>query len=252
MLDSAQAFIVGLFDYWWAIVFGGLAPLLLDVPKLLPDEWEERVNRWLPRARKVRLAMITGGVGLIAAAFLAFHDERMQHQETKEALTKAMAKQGDSTMAAQRAWIAHRKAKLSAELKVGMSLDVTVSYDNPGGEPAINFFYAVDAFTASLERATADEGKLRTYEEMCLNKTQPFPGHESGPDVYPRSGLTPGRLLTIRLPESMIDEATIAGEKFLFVQGCFEYKTINMPQRSYFCYYYQPGFTKISNLSYCN
>ena len=76
MLESAQAFVVALVPHWWAIVSGVLFPLLLDVPKLLPDKWEARVRGWLPRPRRVRLALITGLIGLVVAAFLAFHDER--------------------------------------------------------------------------------------------------------------------------------------------------------------------------------
>lgn len=173
------------------------------------------------------------------ANFSAFH-------EVKEAQRKT-----ENRLADQRAWIAPRNATLSAEPKIGVSLNVVISYDNPGREPATDFSYAVDAFTALPERVTADEGKLRIYEKMCKNKTKALPGQESGLDVFPSSGFSPPRNLTIHLRESMIDEATIAGEKLLFVQGCFAYKTINMSQRSYFCYYYRPGFTKISSLNYC-
>lgn len=55
---------------------GIIAPVVLDVPKVLPEKWQARVSRCLPQPRRVRLALITGLLGLVVAAFLAFHDER--------------------------------------------------------------------------------------------------------------------------------------------------------------------------------
>ena len=89
MLENAQAFLIALADYWWAIMVGIVVPLLLDVPKVLPDKWQSRISRWLPQPRKARLTFITGLIGLVVAAFLVFHDERTRHQKTQKALLEA-------------------------------------------------------------------------------------------------------------------------------------------------------------------
>ena len=87
MFESIIEFLYAVASYWWAIIPG----LALEGGRVLRlvwggyDEWAERV---FPRDRQRQWGRKLVVLGLVMATFLAFHDERTRHQETKAKLSE--------------------------------------------------------------------------------------------------------------------------------------------------------------------
>jgi hypothetical protein len=150
----------------------------------------------------------------------------------------------------QRAWVGPLNAAFAAEPMIGKPLEVAIEYRNTGHEPATNFIYYVTwlAVTPS-EDATADfVSQLNSYVHTCRNSQ--WGG--GGSMVFPTTaGFASGYNLTTKSNDDLVDDAVVQGSKTVFVQGCFRYKTLDIPKYTYFCYFYKAGVTKIHNLNIC-
>ena len=234
--------------YWWALV----PDLVLEGGRVTSLFWQN-YDKWaagfLTRERQRRWGKILVIAGLFVAVFLAYHDERTRHQATKVALTEAISKQAAPAMVGQRAWVGSWNAKLSAEPIAGEPLKIIIEYQNTGQEPARNFTFSIDTFTAPQDESNADGVKRHTmrFWEHCRSKSYT----NSGQVIYPNSGLARMYTLTTQLDRHEVTEAVVAGERVVFVQGCFVYQTAQTVHLSSFCYYYQAGVTKIASLNFC-
>ncbi len=72
-----------------------------------------------------------------------------------------------------------------------------------------------------------------------------------GSVVYPSTGFSSYNL-GISAKTDFVDGDVVNGDKIVYVQGCFLYRTFETPHHSYFCYFYKHGITKIQNLSICD
>ncbi len=111
--------------------------------------------------------------------------------------------------------------------------------------------FVMDAFTATAEEESkgAVIAKLLEYMKSC-QVTKQWSG---GSVVYHSTSVSVGvgYTVSVKSKPELVDDGLVGGGKLLFVQGCFLYKTFDIPKHSYFCYFYKQGVTKIQNLNIC-
>jgi hypothetical protein len=149
----------------------------------------------------------------------------------------------NSMIGSQRAWVAPRIARLSAEPKSGEQVNLVLEYSNIGREPATNFNYQVDIFAESDAQAGR---RVIPFRAACLGATKAPPGQI----VYPASPSS-GYSINLTSDKAMVDSPVIAGEKLVILQGCFIYETVQSVRHSYFCYFYKQGFSNIASMNSC-
>ena len=228
---------------------------------LLRRCWRWVVAKW-SRVNAIVVATVViavAAVGNWTTSGLQWNELRRASQQTDKSIAvserqaEAAAKQADISqrvfIASQRAWVGPLNAKLSAEPKLAEPLEIIVAYQNTGREPAHNFTYDIDSFAATPEEDNAGDVSRRTSDFLneCRNKSQARPGQV----VYPSAGFAGGYSLIYRPNEIEVDDAIIAGEKVVVMQGCFVYQTLQKLHRSYFCFFYKAGFTKIRSMNIC-
>jgi hypothetical protein len=146
---------------------------------------------------------------------------------------------------AQRAWIGPTNASFTAEPKAGEPIDILISYQNTGREPALNFSYEVDVFSIT-ETSPEFGNRVNPFMTKCLQKNFAAPGQV----VYPSTGFNQYDLSS-KTDKALVDAAVIAGDKVVVLQGCFVYLTGQIMRHSFFCFFYKNNFSKISNLNIC-
>lgn len=172
--------------------------------------------------------------------------------EASKKSADAAAKQAESSdralMEAQRAWVGPRTASFTAEPAIGKPIEIAIEYQNTGREPALGFIYMADSFSISAKEADSGIGRIKDYMAACKNVKD----WNGGSVVYPgTSGFSTGYTFFSKTKENFVDDAIVKGKKVIILQGCFLYRTFNLPRHSYFCYFYKQGFTKIQNLNIC-
>jgi hypothetical protein len=186
----------------------------------------------------------------IAAAQQAEATVKQADATNKQAVAmgEAATVSRDNMIAANRAWVGPSNASFAAEPSVGKAVDVTISYQNTGREPALNFinFSRPLAGTPEDEKTTIVE-LITNYLEACKS----YQEWNGGSVVYPSTGFSSYNL-SLKIPDDLTDDAVIKGDKLIYLQGCFLYRSFGLPRHSYFCYFYKQGFTKIGNLNICN
>lgn len=166
-----------------------------------------------------------------------------------QALEKTDHTLNKTLIASSRAWVGPRNAKFEADPMAKTPIDATVEYQNVGKEPALNFSNLADFFAATIQEDKDGivDTKLTAYLNGCLKYA---PG-SAGSVVYPSTGFSSYFLIAKSQP-NLVDDAVIKGEKLIFVQGCFAYKTFDILRHTYFCYFYKQGQTKPQNLNICS
>ena len=86
MLDSFLLFVEAFVTNAFTIV-GVLSLAILGLPRFWVDDWDERLRGWLRQFKP--FATPVAVILLFIGSFVAFHDERLSHQETQKALTEA-------------------------------------------------------------------------------------------------------------------------------------------------------------------
>jgi hypothetical protein len=149
---------------------------------------------------------------------------------------------------AQRAWVGPNNAAFTAEPAIGAPIDITVSYQNTGRQPALQFLTSADVIptTEEEDRNGKFPQRLSLYLERCKN-TNEWPG---GSVAYPSTGFSTYNF-SLKTKDDFVDEAITKGDKLVVLQGCFLYRTFEAARHSYFCYFYKKGQTKIQNLNIC-
>jgi hypothetical protein len=135
---------------------------------------------------------------------------------------------------------------------VGKPVDINIEYQNSGREPASGLNWLIEPILAEPGDDTSGAVgiKIQNYLKACREKTD----WQGGGVVYPTtaSGFGGGGYtLNIKSKDDFVDDAVAKGEKLVIVQGCFVYRTADIPRHSYFCYFYRQGFSKIQNLHIC-
>jgi hypothetical protein len=146
---------------------------------------------------------------------------------------------------AQRAWIGPTNATFATEPKLGEGFDITILYQNTGREPALNFSYEADVFSVG-EQSPEFGNRVAPFMKKCLARNT----IQAGQVVYPSSGFSQYNLF-MKTNTELVDDAVVAGEKVIVLQGCFVYLTGQIVRHSFFCYFYKSKFTKIANLNIC-
>jgi hypothetical protein len=151
-------------------------------------------------------------------------------------------------IASQRAWLGPNSAKLNEAPVVGKKVDVVITYHNTGREPARNVAWITNTFAATPEEDTNGITSLKMID--FLMNCHRLQERESGQVVYPSTGFG-SSMLSMILPEDMIDEDIITGKKFILIQGCFVYRTFDKVRHTAFCFFYKWGQTKPESLNTC-
>lgn len=169
-------------------------------------------------------------------------------QKQADALGEAAKVSHESMILAQRAWVGPTNGAFSAEPSIGKPIEIAISYQNSGRQPALNFVYLGDPFSATTaEDANGTVGHMLTlYMEGCRNAKE----WQGGSVAYPSTGFSSYNLNT-KTKDDFVDEAITKGDKIVFFRGCFLYQSFDAPRHSYFCYFYKQGQTKIQNLNIC-
>jgi hypothetical protein len=153
----------------------------------------------------------------------------------------------ESLIAAGRAWVGPRLAKITSPIEVGKPIELTIEYANSGREPALDFVYSVDGFLSS--NAEEKRGTSFARVSIALNNCRGAEGLPAGQVVFPSTGFSAYNLASTI--NQTFDQEMIDGEKTLIVQGCFLYRSFKVIRHSYFCYFYRAKFVKPDNLSIC-
>lgn len=154
----------------------------------------------------------------------------------------------ENMILAQRAWVGPSNATFSAEPTIGKPIEIVITYQNTGREPALNFLYFGDPFpvTTAEDASGAVSRKVGEYLEACKANKE----WQAGSVVYPSTGFSTYNL-NAKTKDDFVDEAITKGDKLILFQGCFLYRSFDVPRHSYFCYFYKQGQTKFQNLNIC-
>ena len=161
----------------------------------------------------------------------------------------AQSKTSETTLLmSQRAWLGPTHASIAAMPEVGKSVEISIQYQNTGRTPALGFIFGLDPFTMlpTEDRSPRVLNRMTTYANACKGHAK----WDGGSVVYPLSGFNT-YTLTSTLKDPLITEDFIKRKRILLVQGCFLYRTFDLPKHSYFCYFFDPQSTKIGNLNIC-
>jgi len=179
---------------------------------------------------------------------------RVQAEASKK-LSEQAIKQSENAektlIQSNRAWVGPRNAFLSAEPAIGKPIEATIVYQNSGREPAASFLYVVDPFSIrkSQDATGVLAARIQNYMKACQETKEQKVG---GSIIYPgSSAFDSSYQINVKTSDRFVDESIIKGEKVVIIQGCFLYRTFDTLRHSYFCYFYQQGFTKIQNLNIC-
>ena len=176
-----------------------------------------------------------------------------QQAEAAAVAADAAIKQSASSEAAliqsQRAWVGPQNASLASEPMVGKPLEITITYNNYGHGPASGLVWSIEPFIMHAGEDAAAFAKMTNVMTECRERTM-WPG---GAIAYPGVGGfgASGYALYHRTADDFVTDEVSKGNDIIVVQGCFSYRTFDIPKRSYFCYFYRQGFTKIPNLNIC-
>jgi hypothetical protein len=164
------------------------------------------------------------------------------------AMNAAVEVSRQSLVAAGRAWVGPRLAKITGPLEIGKPVELSIEYANTGREPALDFVYSTEAFTSS--DAEDKRGTTVAKTILAMQECEAKDSVKQGQVVFPSTGFSSYNL-TITTPNQSFDQETLDGQKTLFVQGCFLYKSFDIVRHSYFCYFYRAKYTKPENLNIC-
>jgi len=187
-------------------------------------------------------------VGANAALAEAAAKQANAADKQANALSEAAKVSRENMIAAERAWIGPRNAKIEGTIEVGKPFEIIVEYANSGREPELDFIYTLDAFQETAEDETNGVAlaKIRAYLKGC----QAIQSLSGGQVVFPSTGFSSYNLSTA-INAEIVDQALVNGDATLIVQGCFLYKSFNIIRHSYFCYFYKAKKTKPANLNIC-
>lgn len=235
-------------------------------PAATPSERAALKTDWAALAIVI-LAAVIAGVGIAQWTILRSQlDEMKSANRQSGELIKANSRLAEAAMkqanafadtarvsqyasaANQRAWIGPRNARISAEPQLSEPITIILEYQNTGREPATNFTYEVESFTATREEESKS-GLRRTTSFMnkCMSASQ----LSHGQVIYPTTGSS-FYILSTRLDGKMVDEKVVSGNKTIYFQGCLSYQTLMTVHHSFFCYYYKKGDTKSGRMGICN
>ncbi len=165
-----------------------------------------------------------------------------------EAMTKQTETSAQAIVAAGRAWVGPRDARLESKPVAAKKNKAIVEYQNTGKEPAVGFVYTAFPFVVTAAEDTSGASAKTMLENMqkCIN-TQPA---MLAGVVFPTSGFNAGNLTT-SIDETLIDQDVVDGNKIIVMQGCFAYQTGNITHHSAFCFFYKADQTDIAHLNIC-
>ena len=153
----------------------------------------------------------------------------------------------DAFAASQRAWVGPRNVRSDKSPTLHEPFEVTIEYQNSGRDPATETIKDVDIFADIDDGDAKATRRVNDFISACKIMWKP----QLANVVYPNSGLGVGYNANTVLKGEDVDEETVAGNKNIYVSGCFVYKTFGNIHRSWFCYYFKNGQTKPSNWSIC-
>jgi len=152
----------------------------------------------------------------------------------------------ENMVASQRAWVGPRNAKSDIAPEIGKNLNIVVEYQNTGREPALETISDAEAFAAP----DSPESMTRINDFIAQCKIQWIPTQKGV--VFPAGPTSSSYELTKPLDTSFIDQDIIDGTKFIFIDGCFNYKSAGGIHRTSFCYYFSNAKkTKPTNWNIC-
>jgi hypothetical protein len=166
-------------------------------------------------------------------------------KQAQAAIDSAQTAQA-SMVASQRAWVGPRNAKSDIAPEIGKDLKIVVEYQNTGREPALETIFDAEAFAAP---DSAESGvRINDFIAQCKIKWKPT---QKGV-VFPAGPTSSSYELTAPMDANSIDQDVIDGNKVIFIDGCFNYKSAGGIHRTSFCYYFSSAKkTKPANWNIC-
>jgi hypothetical protein len=164
------------------------------------------------------------------------------------AMIAAVEVSRESLIAAGRAWVGPRLARITSPIEIGKPIELVIDYANTGREPALDFVFSIDGFLSSA----AEEKRGTSFARISVALNNCSGASEAGPGqvVFPSTGFSSYNL-NVTVPNQTIDQNIIDGDKTLIIQGCFLYKSFKVVRHSYFCYFYRGKTTKAESLNIC-
>jgi hypothetical protein len=170
--------------------------------------------------------------------------------KTAEAATRLSEAADQSLLAVQRAWIAPRLAYFLAEPVVGKQVEMWIEYRNTGREPAdsvVGEFKALAIRPSDIDDGSEARSKMSAFAKQCQDSSQ----WSGGNVVYPTFDSAKSYLVGFKLPNDLVDNDVVRGEKLILVQYCFRYRTFDIPKHSLVCYHYRKGVSARNSLDLC-
>lgn len=171
----------------------------------------------------VLLAIITGLLGLIA--YWQYQELRSTDQTLH-----------DTLIASTRAWIAPETAILKIEANIPP--EITILYFNTGKSPAFGFNYDQTGGDFPIAANFKDWKNIPIPKNRTCDGLLPLNGAQT---VFPSSANLANDLafdLDITPPEGVGE--IMRGERILWLNGCFAYRTMGDAHQSGFCFFLLP------------
>jgi hypothetical protein len=133
----------------------------------------------------------------------------------------------------RRAWIAPLTGQHQDALSVNQEFRLTVNYQNPGKEPALDLADKFTGGTAPAVRADQGWDALNIPPNHACDDVVPIKGHGI---AYPGSN----NFRAFSAAADNITQQVIDGKSVIYIQGCFAYNTLGTTHHSAYCFYLHP------------
>lgn len=204
-------------------------------------EGNTQEQHWVRRALLEFSPVITAvATVVIMAATIGYTRYAGRQYKTMQKQLKEMGAANvitrDVLESSTRAWIAPGSASLDEALTIGGKISVTITYGNPGREPARNFIMSPPF--SDVIPLPPEGWKIFPFGE---NKTcEMIQSVEGGPSIFP-AGPHDFQAHYISADEKKVArEDLVSGASGLLIMGCFQYDTFHKHRRSAFCFYLDP------------
>jgi hypothetical protein len=143
----------------------------------------------------------------------------------------------------RRAWLAPIAARIEPDSFVDNknALVMTVDYQNTGKEPALDFNATGETGTVPIQAGLSDWNNMTFKDNHTCDGLYPKNG---GATTYPSAQFVSHYRATLVEGDEQITREVQLGERVLWVNGCFAYRTLDSIHTSAFCFYLEPNRTK--------
>jgi hypothetical protein len=188
--------------------------------------------------RQITAAEVLNFILAIATAILAYFTYLLWKETHISAIESGTSTEisRQALNSERRAWIAPLGAYLQEPIDFSRPIDIEVSYENTGQEPAVipdgyRPQLRTDVFSGGFKEFNRSPVKSHTCIQPAITT--------NGLIVYPRQ--TRPYTNSTTLPPNTLDQKILDGTSTLFITGCVSYVTLGEIHSSAYCFYLRPS-----------